>query len=121
MALFEVYGVYHGKTSQKRCLADVFFAVKPNIGGVDIGRWDLAARPLGAASPAVFQVRSWSFSSLFHLFMNQAPQTPRGGHPLVRLPPTLPSARRAFPPNENRLIGNKRKRPIRKSVDVVTS
>ena len=103
MALFEVYGVYHGKTSQKRCLADVFFAVKPNIGGVDIGRGDLAARPLGAASPAVFQVRSFSVVKAYPFEMTQAPQTPRGGHPLVRLPPTLPSARRAFPPNDSTL------------------
>ena len=34
--------------------------VKPNIGGVDIGRGELTARPLGAASPAVVQVRSSS-------------------------------------------------------------
>ena len=111
MALFEVYGVYHGKTSQKRCLADVFFAVKPNIGGVDIGRGDLAARPLGAASPAVFQVRSVVGRSSEPVEMTQAPQTPRGGHPLVRLPPTLPSARRAFPPNGCKLRYEKPKRP----------
>ena len=41
-----------------------FFAVKPNIGGVGIGRGDLAARPLGAASPAVFQVRRFSKSRM---------------------------------------------------------
>ena len=29
--------------------------------------------------------------------MTQAPMAPRGGYPLVRHPPTLPSARRAFP------------------------
>ena len=121
MALFEVYGVYHGKTSQKRCLADVFFAVKPNIGGVDIGRGDLAARPLGAASPAVFQVRSFVCSSVSYAPMTQAPQTPRGGHPLVRLPPTLPSARRAFPPNDAMLLNEYQKTTRRKSVDVVTS
>ena len=34
------------------------YAVKPNIGGVDIGRGELSARPLGAASPAVLQLRS---------------------------------------------------------------
>ena len=121
MALFEVYGVYHGKTSQKRCLADVFFAVKPNIGGVDIGRGDLAARPLGAASPAVFQVRSVFSDKSYPCSMTQAPQTPRGGHPLVRLPPTLPSARRAFPPNESNVKYENRHKEKRKSVDVVTS
>ena len=35
------------------------YAVKPNIGGVDIGRGELSARPLGAASPAVLQLRSF--------------------------------------------------------------
>ena len=38
------------------------YAVKPNIGGVDIGRGELSARPLGAASPAVLQLRSMFFS-----------------------------------------------------------
>ena len=121
MALFEVYGVYHGKTSQKRCLADVFFAVKPNIGGVDIGRGDLAARPLGAASPAVFQVRRFPVFNHALDEMNQVTQTPRGGHPLVRLPPTLPSARRAFPPNDSKLECKTRTTERWKSVDVVTS
>ena len=40
------------------------YAVKPNIGGVDIGRGELSARPLGAASPAVLQLRSSFFSRL---------------------------------------------------------
>ena len=34
--------------------------VKPNIGGVDIGRGELTARPLGAASPAVVQIRRFA-------------------------------------------------------------
>ena len=45
----------------------LFFALDPNIGGVGIGRGEFAARPLGAASPAVLQVRS-----LFALLVNTA-------------------------------------------------
>ncbi len=98
-----LYDIYHIKTHKSGALVDVFFAVKPNIGGVDIGRGDLAARPLGAASPAVFQVRSSSCCKGLLVSMTQAPHTPRGGHPLVRMPPTLPSARRAFPPNDEQI------------------
>ena len=88
---------------------------------VDIDRGDLAASPLGAASPAVFQVRSRFVSESHSAPMTQAPQTPRGGHPLVRLPPTLPSARRAFPPNESMYKFYTKREQTRKSVDVVTS
>ena len=109
------------KPHKKGALVDVFFAVKPNIGGVDIGRGDLAARPLGAASPAVFQVRRFCLFQVTHDPMTQAPQSPRGGHPLVRLPPTLPSARRAFPPNGSMIYKRPKQADSRKSVDVVTS
>ena len=50
--------------------------VKPNIGGVDIGRGELTARPLGAASPAVVQIRRFGFSSGILALMHQAPLTP---------------------------------------------
>ena len=50
--------------------------VKPNIGGVDIGRGELTARPLGAASPAVVQIRSVEVSNRLFALMHQAPLTP---------------------------------------------
>ena len=109
------------KPHKKGALVDVFFAVKPNIGGVDIGRGDLAARPLGAASPAVLQVRSSWFSRRLLVQMNLGPPRPAGWSPAWTLPPTLPSARRAFPPNDSMLLITKPSTDDRKSVDVVTS
>ena len=73
------------------------YAVKPNIGGVDIGRGELSARPLGAASPAVLQLRSVVYSKFTQALMHQAPQKPRGTRPACHLPPTLAQV----PPNDN--------------------
>ena len=75
------------------------YAVKPNIGGVDIGRGELSARPLGAASPAVLQLRSIGVVISSHGLMHQAPQKPRGTRPACHLPPTLAQV----PPNDNRI------------------
>ena len=89
------------------------YAVKPNIGGVDIGRGELSARPLGAASPAVLQLRSSTVLSCSLVLMHQAPQKPRGTRPACHLPPTLAQV----PPNDKLIICTNSPHNARKSVD----
>ena len=93
------------------------YAVKPNIGGVDIGRGELSARPLGAASPAVLQLRSVVAVLSEYGLMHQAPQKPRGTRPACHLPPTLAQV----PPNDRAINDKNKATKLRKSVDVATS